>query len=608
MTTTIYLSSITMSLLPLPYLFRVRCALLHNCSKFGTMENMLKNLSTKFVLTDKERVVHEIGESSIVTTSTAPHFVVFAFVLTHRKVNEDGFINQMSGLWAFRFPVTINARREGYFLVQFGCSGDMQRILYRQPWHFNNQPIVFYSTPPLSTPATSNFTHIPFWVQVHGLPFLSKTEVMANIIGSIVGEFLEVDDDSLEEGWGPFMRVCVSIDVTQPLLYDTLLKITGLADNLWVILKYEKRPDICHKCGHLGHTYLSCIHFLEAEDVGGDTSLLYGPWMKEDPLPRRDTGMPVSFNNIFTIPPIIASSTNTTSPIATPPMVVTHDTTTNLSFKRQSVQVGCSLCNMLKRCRLQPTTGNPSSNHITTTAIDFEADLANDVQSTHSAEDDDAVLQVFPYYSLHHLDYTHRIIGLSSSGIDHNALDRTLEVIPTTITQTMNDSLLQSFSFEDVYAALRSMGSDKSLGPDGYDSDEETETFHSNILNSQFSQGFKNPHVVQHDITTDHVAHLNNFNTIMGASNVSNNLHCILFPTSLRRDASSWFDKFTNHPITSWEQLSKDVKIQFQVVRDGRLEVHSLTNIKQQPGESLKAYLSRFSAVAAKVRNLNISI
>uniref|UniRef100_A0A803P119 Uncharacterized protein n=1 Tax=Cannabis sativa TaxID=3483 RepID=A0A803P119_CANSA len=416
------------------------------------------------------------------------------------KVNDDGFINQMSGLWAFRFPVTITARCEGYFLVQFRCSGDMQRTLYRQPWHFNNQPIVFHSAPSLSTPAITDFTHIPFWVQVHGLPFLSKTKVMANIIGSIVGEFLKVDDDSLEEGWGPFMRIRISLDVTQPLLRGTLLKITGLVDDLWVILKYEKLPDICYKCGRLGHTFLRCIEFLEAEDVGGDTSLPYGPWMKGDPLPRRGTGRPLSLTNVqnvawplmtrlvrnsltqalpltptlpprpqnirpseqatisfaalatslpassnFPLAPWEQSSNNplpppslqniinrmstsspenptsthnnpsilptatlgsspslhsptidpyatTTISIDTPPIVTAREFTNNRSFKRQSVQVGCSLRNMLKRCRLHPNSDNSTSDLTTATVTDFEADLADDVPSTNSAEDEDADL------------------------------------------------------------------------------------------------------------------------------------------------------------------------------------------------------------------------
>ncbi|KAM6587731.1 hypothetical protein CsatA_010336 [Cannabis sativa] len=140
-----------------------------------------------------------------------------------------------------------------------------------------------------------------------------------------------------------------------------------------------------------------------------------------------------------------------------------------------------------------------------------------------------------------------------------------------------------------------------------YDSDEELEPFHPNIMSAD-PQGFKNPHVLLDDGTIDSVAHLNNFNTIMRANNVMNNLRCILFPTSLVGAASSWLKKFTHHSITSWEKLSKDFKKQFPAASDRRPEVSSLTNIKQQLGETLKAYLSRFSITAARVRNLNDNI
>ncbi|XP_060968694.1 uncharacterized protein LOC133036199 [Cannabis sativa] len=53
------------------------------------------------------------------------------------------------------------------------------------------------------------------------------------------------------------------------------------------------------------------------------------------------------------------------------------------------------------------------------------------------------------------------------------------------------------------------------------------------------------------------------------------------------------------------KQLSKDFKKQFQAARDRRPEAASLTNIKQQSGETLKAYLSRFSTAAVRVRNLD---
>ncbi|XP_060963729.1 uncharacterized protein LOC133033135 [Cannabis sativa] len=54
-----------------------------------------------------------------------------------------------------------------------------------------------------------------------------------------------------------------------------------------------------------------------------------------------------------------------------------------------------------------------------------------------------------------------------------------------------------------------------------------------------------------------------------------------------------------------WEKLSRDFKKQFEAARDRQPEAASLPNIKQQPSETLKAYLSRFSMVAARVRNLD---
>ncbi|XP_030483279.2 uncharacterized protein LOC115699877 [Cannabis sativa] len=91
----------------------------------------------------------------------------------------------------------------------------------------------------------------------------------------------------------------------------------------------------------------------------------------------------------------------------------------------------------------------------------------------------------------------------------------------------------------------------------------------------------------------------------MRVSNVTKNLCCILFPTSLVGAASSWFNKFTHHSIISWEQLSRDLKKRFQTTRDRRPKAASLTNIKQQPDETIKEYLSRFSTAAARLRNLD---
>ena len=100
-----------------------------------------------------------------------------------------------------------------------------------------------------------------------------------------------------------------------------------------------------------------------------------------------------------------------------------------------------------------------------------------------------------------------------------------------------------------------------------YDFDEELELFASHISNTPFPNGFKIPHVAPYDGTTVPNLHLSTFNIVMRANNVGYELRCMLFPKTLIGPTKNWFDKFWRHSISSWEQLSREFKMQFQVVK-----------------------------------------
>ena len=122
----------------------------------------------------------------------------------------------MENLWKGRYDVFVLELEVDLFLFQFGCDGDRTKVLLGQPWHFSNHPIVVRIPKTLQNICNDSLTTIPFWVQVYRLPFLSRTWALAQKVGEWLGTFIEVDFASLLDGWGPYMRVRVSIDITKP--------------------------------------------------------------------------------------------------------------------------------------------------------------------------------------------------------------------------------------------------------------------------------------------------------------------------------------------------------------------------------------------------------
>lgn len=56
------------------------------------------------------------------------------------------------------------------------------------------------------------------------------------MLGEGIGDFIEVDDKSVDEGWGPYLRIRVSIDVSKPLLRGKMIELSQAANGFWVDL------------------------------------------------------------------------------------------------------------------------------------------------------------------------------------------------------------------------------------------------------------------------------------------------------------------------------------------------------------------------------------
>ncbi|KAM6574325.1 hypothetical protein CsatA_022652 [Cannabis sativa] len=248
------------------------------------MDPYTNKMKEPMTLTEEEESVFDFSGLALIDNRNPPDHVLYAKVLTNKKVWLTTFRNQMAQHWNGRFPVTITESSE-MFSLSFGCAGDKTRVLLREPFHFQNHHIILYSPQPGESVHCDSLVFTPFWVQIYRLPFLSKTKELAKALANIIGEYVDVYEDSLNEGWGPYLRVRVKIDTTKPLLRGRMITLQQAREKFWVEFRYERLPEYCMECGRLGHPFDKCVTYLEKIDNGIEPDLEYRPTMKGSSLP-----------------------------------------------------------------------------------------------------------------------------------------------------------------------------------------------------------------------------------------------------------------------------------------------------------------------------------
>ena len=111
-----------------------------------------------------------------------------------------------------------------------------------------------------------------------------------------------------------------------------------------------------------------------------------------------------------------------------------------------------------------------------------------------------------------------------------------------------------------------------------------------------------------YDGSTDPDEHLNIFITQMTLYTVDQTVWCKVFPTSLREGPLGWFTDLPPNSITSFDVLELKFTTQYATSRPHKMSSMSFLNVKQERGESLRAFMDRFSKVCMGIQNLNPDI
>ncbi|KAG6466653.1 hypothetical protein ZIOFF_075557 [Zingiber officinale] len=152
-------------------------------------------------------------------------------------------------------PYNIRFLRAGHIFLHLTSNEDMARIWTRGVWRIGGSILrIFKWTPHFSYEAESSV--VPVWVQFPDLPVHMFNKNCVFSMARIVGCPIKIDE-ATADGSRLFMaRACVEIDLLKPRVEQFLIGI-GDEHRLQRVV-YERMPEYCQYCKHLGHAEADC--------------------------------------------------------------------------------------------------------------------------------------------------------------------------------------------------------------------------------------------------------------------------------------------------------------------------------------------------------------
>ncbi|XP_059457118.1 uncharacterized protein LOC132186993 [Corylus avellana] len=206
------------------------------------MGDDLETLCGKISLIVGEKVGIPVSEGEIVADREKGERCLVGRIGIEKKVNKEAFRNVLSRIWRTMGSVVFKEMQDNVWLFEFVDLDDKKRVMEGRPWSFDRQILVLNDFDGSIPPAQMQFTHSPFWIQVHDMPLLCINKGVGTKIGESLGTLEDIDVAGDGGGWGRCLRIRVNIDLNNPVERSRALSMGG--QKYWVTFRKvaQSRP------------------------------------------------------------------------------------------------------------------------------------------------------------------------------------------------------------------------------------------------------------------------------------------------------------------------------------------------------------------------------
>jgi hypothetical protein len=159
---------------------------------------------------------------------------------------------KLENVWKLFGGIELMDVGNAFYMVKFDAEEDKNKVINGGPWMIYDHYLAVRQWTPTFNASTAKIDKTMVWIRIPSLNLVFYDESVLWALASMVGNPVKVDLHTLKVARGRFARMCVEVDLTQPVVGRV-----GV-NGEWYQVQYEGLHIICTQCGCYGHLLKDC--------------------------------------------------------------------------------------------------------------------------------------------------------------------------------------------------------------------------------------------------------------------------------------------------------------------------------------------------------------